>query len=163
MITRIKGDRIVTREGVIAGYVYFENEKITYVGKESRPFDREIVAEGYVLPGMIETHVHGARGFDFCEADAEGILQAAEYHFRHGATTIFPTVTSSNFERTYKALENVEKAMRMARDYLKAHPDRVPLVTVNSWNEWTETSYLLPDNKSGYGYLEAIKKVFCDE
>ena len=113
MITRISAKRIVTQEGICAGYVYFENGKITYVGEDgTRAYDREIDAgERYVLPGMIETHVHGARGFDFCEADAEGILQAAEYHFHHGATTIFPTVTSSSFERTYKALENLEQAM----------------------------------------------------
>ena len=113
MVTRISAKRIVTPKGVIAGFVYFENEKITYVGTDgTHGFDREIEAgERYVLPGMIETHVHGACGFDFCEADVEGILEAAEHHFRHGATTLFPTVTSSNFERTYKALENVEKAM----------------------------------------------------
>ena len=29
-------------------------------------------------------------------------------------------------------------------------------------NEWTETSYLQPDNVYGYGYLEAVKKVFVD-
>jgi hypothetical protein len=39
----------------------------------------------------------------------------------------------------------------------------VSLITVNSWNEWTETSYLLPDNVNGYGYLEAIKRVFKEE
>lgn len=113
MITRIHGNRIVTPEGVVSGFLYFENEKITYVGADGAlPFDRELDAgERYLLPGMIETHVHGARGFDFCEADVEGILAAVEHHVRHGATTIFPTVTSSNFERTYKALENIEKAM----------------------------------------------------
>ena len=31
---------------------------------------------------------------------------------------------------------------------------------VNSWNERTETSYLLPCNVFGYGYLEAVKEVF---
>ena len=28
--------------------------------------------------------------------------------------------------------------------------------------EWTETSYLMPCNVFGYGYLEAVKKVFID-
>ena len=57
--------------------------------------------------------------------------------------------------------EQFEKALRMAKDF--ADKTGVSLITVNSWNEWTETSYLLPDNVYGYGYLEAIKKVFCDE
>ena len=59
--------------------------------------------------------------------------------------------------------QNVEKALRMAKAYADAHPNQAPLVTVNSWNEWTETSYLQPDNLYGYGYLEAIKKIFLEE
>jgi hypothetical protein len=50
----------------------------------------------------------------------------------------------------------------MAKDYLDAHPVQQQLVTLNSWNEWTETSYLQPDDLYGYGYLEAVKKVFLD-
>ena len=37
------------------------------------------------------------------------------------------------------------------------------LITVNSWNEWTEGSYLEPDDQFGYGYLEAIRKVFKEQ
>ena len=59
--------------------------------------------------------------------------------------------------------ENFEKALGYAKKYADSHPNQPPLITINSWNEWTETSYLQPDNLYGYGYLEAVKKVFCNE
>ena len=59
--------------------------------------------------------------------------------------------------------ENVEKALRAAKEYVDQHPNQPPLITINSWNEWTETSYLQPDDLYGYGYLEAIERVFLDE
>lgn len=56
--------------------------------------------------------------------------------------------------------ENFEKALRRAKRFIDTHEMKAPLITLNSWNEWTETSYLEPDYLNGYGYLEAIKKVF---
>ena len=59
--------------------------------------------------------------------------------------------------------EMFEKALRMARDYVDSHDLPVPLITLNSWNEWTETSYLEPDTRYGYGYLEAVRRVFAED
>lgn len=56
--------------------------------------------------------------------------------------------------------ENFQRALEKAKEYIDSHPQQQPLITINSWNEWTETSYLQPDDLYGYGYLEAIKKVF---
>ena len=48
----------------------------------------------------------------------------------------------------------------MAKEYVDSHNLPAPLITVNSWNEWTETSYFEPDDLYGYGYLNACKEVF---
>ncbi|MBE7046424.1 MAG: hypothetical protein E7396_03310 [Ruminococcaceae bacterium] len=56
--------------------------------------------------------------------------------------------------------ENFQKALEDAKKYADKH--NVSLITINSWNEWTETSYLEPDNVYGYGYLDAIRNVFCE-
>ena len=72
-----------------------------------------------------------------------------------------PRITHSAVVRD-NTPENFARALRDARDYADRHPDQAPLITINSWNAWTETSYLQPDNVYGYGYLEAVKKVFID-
>ena len=59
--------------------------------------------------------------------------------------------------------ENVELAFRAAKKYVDENPTQPPLITVNSWNEWTETSYLQPDDLYGYGYLEKIRDVFLKD
>ena len=58
--------------------------------------------------------------------------------------------------------ERFRAALAHARDYLDARPRQPPLITVNSWNEWTEGSYLQPDYLNGYGFLEAVKSVFIE-
>lgn len=56
--------------------------------------------------------------------------------------------------------EAFRAALEDAKAYADSHPLPAPLITVNSWNEWTETSFLEPDDRYGFGYLEAIKDVF---
>ncbi|MCA9430825.1 MAG: glycoside hydrolase family 99-like domain-containing protein, partial [Candidatus Omnitrophica bacterium] len=56
--------------------------------------------------------------------------------------------------------EAFEESLFALRDYLETQPRDQRILTVNSWNEWTEGSYLEPDTRHGMKYLEAIQTVF---
>lgn len=49
--------------------------------------------------------------------------------------------------------ENFEKL------YQKSLASNVPFLFINAWNEWAEGTYLEPDKKNGFGYLESIEAV----
>lgn len=53
--------------------------------------------------------------------------------------------------------------LQKAKEYADNHPEQPKLIIINAWNEWVEGSYLEPDMKCGYGYLEAVKKVMSGE
>ncbi|MFW5870262.1 MAG: glycoside hydrolase family 99-like domain-containing protein [Candidatus Sumerlaeota bacterium] len=93
-------------------------------------------------------------------------------YFEQAYGTFYPHV-SIGWDNTHrhpsmdKAVVNAtpdafEACLWRARQYVDAHPDQPPLITVNSWNEWTEGSYLLPDLRWGYRYLRAVRNVFAD-
>lgn len=51
------------------------------------------------------------------------------------------------------------KYLRQAADFVDRQGLSPRLITVNSWNEWSEGSYLEPDMVHGMGYLNAVEKV----
>ncbi|HEY4064924.1 MAG TPA: glycoside hydrolase family 99-like domain-containing protein [Puia sp.] len=53
-----------------------------------------------------------------------------------------------------------KKALLAAKQFLDSYNPKHKIVVLNSWNEWTEGSYLLPERRTGTGYLDAIKAVF---
>ncbi|MEI8372764.1 MAG: glycoside hydrolase family 99-like domain-containing protein [Planctomycetota bacterium] len=53
-----------------------------------------------------------------------------------------------------------KKYLEKAKAYLAVRPEGQRIVTINSWNEWTEGSYLEPDTKTKMEYLDAVKAVF---
>ena len=115
MITRIKSDHILLKDGECAGYVYFENGVITAVTAEELPFDREIDGgDRYLSPGFIDVHTHGGGGYDFSDS-ADAIIAGCNFHLSHGTTSICPTLASAPFVEMARAVGYVEEAMKDPR------------------------------------------------
>jgi hypothetical protein len=76
--------------------------------------------------------------------------------------------TNSRYKALQKTIKNQSpkafgNALGKAREFMDSRPLRPKLMTINSWNEWSEGSYLEPDEKFGMGNLEAVRKVFGEK
>lgn len=108
---RIKSDKIILKDKIFSGYVYFEGNTITDVTDKELPYDTEYDFTGkYVSPGFIDIHTHGGGGFPF-DGTSEEIVSAADFHLSHGTTSIFPTVSAAPMEVMLKAGFNIKAAM----------------------------------------------------
>jgi hypothetical protein len=56
--------------------------------------------------------------------------------------------------------ENFRNALQISKTWADKNLKKNKIITINSWNEWTEGSFLEPEREFGYGYLEAIRSVF---
>ncbi len=66
----------------------------------------------------------------------------------------FTNTISGNTPARFKA------ALQTVKERLEKRPANQRILTLNSWNEWTEGSYLEPDTVHGMAYLEAVREVF---
>jgi len=116
---RLEGD-IVTPRGVIAGHLELAQGRIAAI--DGVPIDAARAGEGgraILLPGFIDTHVHGGGGRDTMEGgDAIGVI--ARRHARHGTTGLLATTMTApmaDIEAALKALGPAcrERAAQSAR------------------------------------------------
>ncbi len=74
-----------------------------------------------ILPGFIDTHVHGGGGGDTMDG-AKGVRTLAKYHLQHGSTTLFPTTITNPWDNIISALLGVREVMREADPQLASIP-----------------------------------------
>ena len=96
--------RIVLADRVIDGTIEF-SDLIAGIEPGGR------AGESIILPGFIDTHVHGGEGGDTMDGVA-GIATAARFHLRHGTTTLLPTTMTA----PWPDVMDVLRAVREVRD-----------------------------------------------
>ena len=82
----------------------FENGVIT----ELSEYGEYDATDCYVLPGFIDTHIHGANGVEFYSSDYQGGLQTAlDYLSSVGVTSILVTLATESIEEYKKDCDNL--------------------------------------------------------
>ena len=116
MLTQIINGKIFTPQGWLdEGSVLMRDNKILEVTNCDLALigANLIDAKGmYIVPGFVCMHAHGGGGHDFTECTEEAFRTAVKAHQRHGATSIFPTLSSSPFSEIRKAVSICEKLMK---------------------------------------------------
>lgn len=116
MLTQIINGKIFTPQGWLdEGSVLMRDNKILEVTNCDLALigANLIDAKGmYIVPGFVCMHAHGGGGHDFTECTEEAFRTAVKAHQKHGATSIFPTLSSSPFSEIRKAVSICEKLMK---------------------------------------------------
>ena len=80
----------------------------------------------YAIPGLIDIHLHGCMGYDFCDGTCEAIRKIAEYEAEVGVTAIAPATMTL-------PAEELEQILSTAAAYKKTQQDvrEADLVGIN--------------------------------
>jgi N-acetylglucosamine-6-phosphate deacetylase len=99
---------ILTPQGFVAGVLEFAADGLI-AGIEGESISTGAVRDttaALILPGFIDTHVHGGGGHDIMEG-GEAAMRVAELHAHHGTTSLLATTMTAplvDLERAFAAL-----------------------------------------------------------
>ncbi len=112
---RIQNGQIFDERGSFhEGSLYFIGEKIAAAEEyRASKLEEETVdaGGGYVIPGLVDIHLHGCAGHDCCDGTAEAIRAIAEYELSQGITSITPATMTVPEEK----LMQIARAVREVR------------------------------------------------
>lgn len=111
----IKNVKVYTEEQRFSeGEVFIKNgifvmEKDLHAEREEEIIDGEGC---YAIPGMIDIHMHGCKGYDFCDGTKEAIEEITKYEASIGVTAIAPATMTL-------PVEELEHILSVAASYKK--------------------------------------------
>lgn len=105
---------IILPDTVVDGCALLYEDNVIYgvVHTEDIPADATIIdaGGGYVMPGLIDLHIHGYGGVDVCDGDPDAIRRMDERMLKNGVTGWLATTMTADEEtlrRTFGACRDV--------------------------------------------------------
>ena len=124
---RLRSERIVTPAGVTAGEVAVRDGRIVALRtgeaglRHPGAGERVDLGDAWLLPGLIDGHVHGGDGARAESGDPDELVAMADFHARHGTTGLLPTLVPAAPDALLAALTAIAPARRRAPQILGVH------------------------------------------
>ncbi|GEM03244.1 N-acetylglucosamine-6-phosphate deacetylase [Halolactibacillus miurensis] len=146
----IKDARLYLPNETLTGDLVIKDGKITAIltsGHIDDSDDAIIDARGLsVIPGFIDSHIHGANGYDAMDDDPKAISEMAKHLVKEGTTSFLATTMTESVEAIEKALihaKNTDTAVQTA-ELLGVHLEG-PFVNVVKKGAQPEQHIIKPD------------------
>lgn len=114
MVSNMQSAPVVFRGRVVLpdtildrGAVLCRSGRITGIRRGNGPRTATVIDAdgGWIVPGFVDIHVHGADGADYMDGSAAAVKTANRAHLRRGTTTIFPTTTTGSPAQVRRMLD----------------------------------------------------------
>jgi N-acetylglucosamine-6-phosphate deacetylase len=97
------------REGTL---IAIDDGRIIDVRDAAYPPAGSDVAEGVIVPGFIDVHVHGGDGADFMDATDDAVARVRRFHASEGTTAMAATTLSASRQHLHEAISTIARAPR---------------------------------------------------
>lgn len=103
--------RVLTPAGVAEADIAVEQGIIAGLSApgEAQAARRVDLRDAWVIPGLIDTHVHGGVGFNFMEAGSKELQAICSFHARHGTTGLLATTGAASDSKTEDAITRLAR------------------------------------------------------
>lgn len=102
--------------GEAVASVFVEDGKIAAVGGSDVSASGAEVIDldgGFLLPGFVDIHIHGAVGVDVNAADRDGLMEVAAFLARKGVTSWVPTLVPDSDENYRRVIGEIDALMEL--------------------------------------------------
>ena len=109
---KVWSDRVLLNGALQPAALETDGETIRRVTLRERPEHDERNLSGLrLVPGLIDSHIHGCAGADTMDCSYDALEEMSRYLVRHGVTSFCPTTVTAPLDKTEAALRCVSGAM----------------------------------------------------
>ena len=137
--------------------IRIENEKIIEIGTDLSGDEILDFSDKYILPGFIDTHIHGAYGIRF-DYQPDGFDKMTKFEATQGVTAVAASTSTAEFEKIIKQISYIaEISKKCAGTKIVAIHAEGPFLSVSKKGAMKPECILAPDNDKLDKMIEAGK------